>query len=941
MPSKQIKYKVQDVAKDLGLDKAELIELLDKVFPLDNPRKSTAAITADEVGYILQKYTQANEVDNIVQAFAATKDIKTEKPYESAKKAAPKKKAPKKEETEVIEKPVEKAAEKPAEKPVEKPAEKPVEKAAEKPAEKPVEKPVEKVVEKPVEKAPEKPAEAAPVKETVKEEPKAKPEPPKKAVEPAKPEPQKKPEVRENKDNRPQNNARPAAKPEFKQQNNNNNNNNANNNKDNRGEKPANNANKPKPAVKMPTAKPAIDSSKIKVNAPPVIQQKQKTENVKHGEHVTKKVDTRGSYVELDKYNERYETIAPAGKMNNDNFRSKQKFTQKSQKNGKQFGNKRETEAQKLKRLELERARKQQLKVQIPDEIVVGELATRLKVTASEVIKKLFGLGVMANINETIDFDTASLVAEELGAKVEKEIVVTIEERLFEDVEDKPEDLKPRSPVVVVMGHVDHGKTSILDYIRHAHVASGEAGGITQHIGAYRVKLNDREMTFLDTPGHEAFTSMRARGAMITDIAILVVAADDGIMPQTVEAINHAKAAGVSIIVAINKIDKEGANPERVKEELTKYDLVCEDWGGDVICVPVSAKTGEGMDTLLEMVGLTADVMELKANPDRLGMGAVIEARLDKARGPIATLLVQNGTLRTGDILIAGTAVGRVRVMRDDRGKTITEAGPSVPVEIMGLSEVPSAGDTFAAVEDEKLARELVEKRKHEAKEEQFKSYQKVTLDNLFSSIEQGEVKELPIIVKGDVQGSVEAVKQSLEKITNEEVKVRVIHGGVGAVSESDVMLAMASGAIIVGFNVRPHPSAEETAKENGVEIRLYRVIYDAIEDITAAMKGMLAPKFREVNLGRVEVRQVYKITGVGVVAGSYVLDGKVTRNGQVRIVRDGIIVGDDKIAGLQRFKDAVKEVAAGFECGISLEKFTDIKEGDIFEAYVMEEYRD
>lgn len=945
MPSKQIKYKVQDVAKDLGLDKAELIELLDKVFPLDNPRKSTAAITADEVGYILQKYTQANEVDNIVQAFAATKDIKTEKPYESAKKAAPKKKAPKKEETEVIEKPVEKAAEKPAEKPVEKPAEKPVEKAAEKPAEKPVEKPVEKVVEKPVEKAPEKPVEPAPVKETVKEavkeEPKAKPEPPKKAVEPAKPEPVKKPEVRENKDNRPQNNARPAAKPEFKQQNNNNNNNNANNNKDNRGEKPANNANKPKPAVKMPTAKPAIDSSKIKVNAPPVIQQKQKTENVKHGEHVTKKVDTRGSYVELDKYNERYETIAPAGKMNNDNFRSKQKFTQKSQKNGKQFGNKRETEAQKLKRLELERARKQQLKVQIPDEIVVGELATRLKVTASEVIKKLFGLGVMANINETIDFDTASLVAEELGAKVEKEIVVTIEERLFEDVEDKPEDLKPRSPVVVVMGHVDHGKTSILDYIRHAHVASGEAGGITQHIGAYRVKLNDREMTFLDTPGHEAFTSMRARGAMITDIAILVVAADDGIMPQTVEAINHAKAAGVSIIVAINKIDKEGANPERVKEELTKYDLVCEDWGGDVICVPVSAKTGEGMDTLLEMVGLTADVMELKANPDRLGMGAVIEARLDKARGPIATLLVQNGTLRTGDILIAGTAVGRVRVMRDDRGKTITEAGPSVPVEIMGLSEVPSAGDTFAAVEDEKLARELVEKRKHEAKEEQFKSYQKVTLDNLFSSIEQGEVKELPIIVKGDVQGSVEAVKQSLEKITNEEVKVRVIHGGVGAVSESDVMLAMASGAIIVGFNVRPHPSAEETAKENGVEIRLYRVIYDAIEDITAAMKGMLAPKFREVNLGRVEVRQVYKITGVGVVAGSYVLDGKVTRNGQVRIVRDGIIVGDDKIAGLQRFKDAVKEVAAGFECGISLEKFTDIKEGDIFEAYVMEEYRD
>jgi len=932
LPSKQIKYKVQDVAKDLGLDKAELIELLDKVFPLENPRKTTAAITADEVGYILEKYTRKGEVDDINKAFAATKDIKSEKPVESEKKAPAKKK------------PAVKAEEKPeaAKKPVKK--EKPAEEAAKtEPAPVKEEKkhePVKQEAPKPVQPAKPEPAKAA---EPVKVHEPVKPQPAK--PEPAKTEQFKKPENRENnRDNRPQNNARPAGKPEQKPQFNNGNNN--GNNANNRNEKPVNNNNsgnnnKPKPAAKMPTAKPAIDSSKIKVNAPPVIQQKQKTENVKHGEHVTKKVDTRGSYVELDKYNERYETIAPAGKMNNDNFRSKQKFTQKAQKNGKQYGNKRETEAQKLKRLELERARKQQLKVQIPDEIVVGELATRLKVTASEVIKKLFALGVMANINETIDFDTASLVAEELGAKVEKEIVVTIEERLFEDVEDKPEDLKPRSPVVVVMGHVDHGKTSILDYIRNAHVASGEAGGITQHIGAYRVHLKDRDITFLDTPGHEAFTSMRARGAMITDIAILVVAADDGIMPQTVEAINHAKAAGVSIIVAINKIDKDGANPERVKEELTKYELVCEDWGGDVICVPVSAKTGEGMDTLLEMVGLTADVMELKANPDRLGMGAVIEARLDKNRGPIATLLVQNGTLRTGDILIAGTAVGRVRVMRDDRGRTITEAGPSVPVEIMGLSEVPSAGDTFAAVEDEKLARELVEKRKHEAKEEQFKSYQKVTLDNLFSSIEQGEVKELPIIVKGDVQGSVEAVKQSLEKIANEEVKVRVIHGGVGAVSESDVMLAMASGAIIVGFNVRPHPSAEDSAKENGVEIRLYRVIYDAIEDITAAMKGMLAPKFREVNLGRVEVRQVYKITGVGVVAGSYVLDGKVTRNGQVRIVRDGIIIGDDKIAGLQRFKDAVKEVAAGFECGISLEKFTDIKEGDIFEAYVMEEYRD
>ena len=882
MPSKQIKYKVQEIAKDLGVDKAELIELLDKVFPLENPRKSTATITADEVDYVLEVYTRKHEVSDLAAVFRSTKDIKTEKPAQAEKKSSKKKDT-------------KKAEEKPA--------------VPEKEEEKP--QTAAKTADKSAEKKPAKSAKAEPASET-----KAKPEPVPEAKSEVKPEAKKeapkKPQENTAKPARPAENreARPAAKPAAK------------------------------PAARVNPAKPAIDSSKIKVNTPPV-QQKSKGEAVQRGEQVRKTVDTRGSYVELDKYNERYESIAPAGKMNNDNFRSKQKINQKSQQKGKQYGNKHETEAQKLKRLELERARKQQLKVQIPDEIVVGELATRLKVTASEVIKKLFNLGVMANINETIDFDTASLVAEELGAKVEKEIIVTIEERLFEDAPDAPESLKPRSPVVVVMGHVDHGKTSILDYIRHASVQATEAGGITQHIGAYSVHLDDRDITFLDTPGHEAFTSMRARGAMITDIAILVVAADDGIMPQTVEAINHAKAAGVQIIVAMNKMDKEGANPDRIKEELTKYDLVCEDWGGNVICVPVSAKTGQGMDTLLEMVGLTADVMELKANPDRLAKGAVIEARLDKNRGPIATLLVQNGTLHTGDVLIAGTAVGRVRVMRDDKGKTVNQAGPSVPVEIMGLSEVPSAGDSFAAVEDEKLARELVEKRKHEAKEEQFKAYQKVTLDNLFSSIEQGEVKELPIVVKGDVQGSVEAVRQSLEKITNEEVRVKVIHGGVGAVSESDVMLAMASGAIIVGFNVRPHPSAEESAKRNGVEVRLYRVIYDAIEDITAAMKGMLAPKVREVELGRIEVRQVYKITGVGVVAGSYVLDGKVARNGQVRIVRDGIIVGDDKIAGLQRFKDAVKEVAAGYECGISLEKFTDIKEGDIFEAYMMEEYRD
>ena len=653
-------------------------------------------------------------------------------------------------------------------------------------------------------------------------------------------------------------------------------------------------------------------------------------------------VDTRGSYIDLDKYNERYDQMASSNNRHNDNYSSKkQKINQKSAQRNRQQFSKKESEAEKLKRLELERARKQQLKVMIPDTITVGELAVRLKATATEVIKKLMGLGIMASINQEVDFDTASLVAEEMGAKVEKEVIVTIEERLIDDSDDDDTNLESRCPVVVVMGHVDHGKTSILDRIRDAHVAAGEAGGITQHIGAYQVKVNGQKITFLDTPGHEAFTSMRARGANITDIAILVVAADDGIMPQTVESINHAKSAGVQIIVAINKMDKEGANPDRIKEELTKYDLVCEDWGGDVICVPVSAKTGEGIDDLLESVLLVSEVQELKANPDRLAKGTVIEARLDKGRGPIATLLVQNGTLKQGDVLIAGTAVGRVRVMTNDKGRTVKSAGPSVPVEITGLAEVPSAGDIFNAVEDERLARELVEQRKHEAKQEQFNSYRKVTLDNLFSQIAEGEIKELPVIVKADVQGSVEAVKQSLEKLSNNEVRVRVIHGAVGAVKESDVMLASASNAIIVGFNVRPDPVAAENAVRDGVDIRLYRIIYDAIEEISTAMKGMLAPKFRDVELGRIEVRQVYKISNVGMVAGSYVLSGKVVRGCQVRVVRDGIIIADDKIAGLKRFKDDAKEVAEGYECGISLEKFSDVKEGDIFETYTVEEYRE
>ena len=665
----------------------------------------------------------------------------------------------------------------------------------------------------------------------------------------------------------------------------------------------------------------------------------EKTEKVEVRQNVTH-VDTRAANVELDKYNERYERIAPASSQK-DNFVKKQKLNQKSQRRGKPVKSRKEQEAEQMRRLEMERQRRQRLEIKIPDEITVGELASRLKVQAAEIIKRLMSVGVMASISDVIDYDTAALVAMEIGAKVEKEVFVTIEERLFEPEEDKDEDLVKRSPIVVVMGHVDHGKTSLLDAIRKTNVTTGEAGGITQHIGAYQVRINGEAITFLDTPGHEAFTAMRARGAQVTDIAVLVVAADDGIMPQTVEAINHAKAANVSIIVAINKIDKPTANPDKVKQELTEYGLVPEEWGGDVICVPVSAKTGENIDTLLEMINLVAEVQELKANPNRMATGTVIEARLDKGRGSVATMLVQNGTLHTGDVIIAGAALGRVRVMLDDRGNRIQAAGPSMPVEITGLAEVPAAGDTFHAVEDERLAKELVEQRKQEAKEEQFSAYRKVTLDNLFSQISEGEMKELPIIVKADVQGSVEAVKQSLEKISNEEVRVKVIHGAVGAVSESDVMLANASNAIIVGFNVRPDPVAKEMAEREDVEIRLYRIIYDAINEITDAMKGMLAPKYRDVDLGRAEVRQVYKISSVGTVAGCYVLDGKLARNAKIRVVRDGIVVAEDEMSSLKRFKDDAKEVAKGYECGVTLEKFADIKEGDIFEAYITEEYRD
>ena len=683
-------------------------------------------------------------------------------------------------------------------------------------------------------------------------------------------------------------------------------------------------------------------------NAQPVQQQSKSTATQHPTTRVPEKkiVDTRKvTNVNLDKYDEKLQDMAERSGDRRDLERgSKEKFRNNRNRNNRQqpfSGKRKQEEAEKMRRLQLEIAKKTPLTVKIPDEISVGELASRMKKTGAEVVKCLMKNGVMASLSQMIDFDTASFVAEELGCKVEKEVVVTIEEKLIDDHKDSADELQPRAPVVVVMGHVDHGKTSLLDYIRNAHVASGEAGGITQHIGAYQVQIKGKPITFLDTPGHEAFTSMRARGAMITDIAILVVAAEDGIKPQTIESINHAKAANVKLIVAMNKMDKPTANPERVMEGLTKYGIITEDWGGDVACIPVSALTGMGINDLLERIALEAEVMELKANPNRRAKGAVVEARLDKGQGPIATILVQNGTLHSGDVIIAGTAVGRVRTMRSDKGQLLTDAGPSTPVEITGLTAVPEAGDLFEAVEDERLARELAEQRIAAAKEKQFSSFQKVTLDNLFSQMAQNDMKELAIVVKADVQGSAEAVKQSLEKISNEEVRVRVIHAGVGAISKSDVDLADASNAIIIGFNVRPDNVAKEEAAATKVEMLMYRVIYDAINDVTDAMKGMLAPKFREVSLGELQVRQVYKISNVGTVAGCRVTSGKITRDSKVRVVRDGIVITEDEIASLKRFKDDAKEVAEGYECGVTLAKFADVKEGDVYEAFKMEEYRD
>ena len=695
-----------------------------------------------------------------------------------------------------------------------------------------------------------------------------------------------------------------------------------------------------KPAAK-PQDKPAAQQSTAAPEQPaPVKKDKPHTPRQVAEKRV---VDTRGgAAVNIEKYNEKFEDMAGA-KANNNNLRrgNKEKITSKSKQRPQAqlaSAKRRQEERDKMNKLQLEIAKKQQLKVEIPDEIAVGELASRMKKTASEVIKQLFKMGVFASVSDVIDYDTAALVAMELGCKVEKEVIVTVEERLIDDHEDKPEDLVPRAPVVVVMGHVDHGKTSLLDYIRHANVVSGEAGGITQHIGAYTVDVNGSPITFLDTPGHEAFTSMRARGAMVTDIAILVVAADDGIMPQTVESINHAKAANIPVVVAINKMDAVGANPERIKQQLTEYDLVSEEWGGDTIICPISAKTGQGIDNLLENLAVLSEVLELKANPNRAAKGAVIEARLDKGRGPIMTVLVQNGTLKLGDIIIAGTAVGRVRTMINDKGQRVTEAGPSTPVEISGMSEVPSAGDTFNAVADERMARELAEERRIQMSSNAMPGTKKVSLEDLFSQIQAGEMKTLNVIVKADVQGSAEAVKASLEKISNEEVRVKVIHGAVGAINESDVMLAATSGAIIVGFNVRPDNAARDSAARSKVDMRMYRVIYDCINEIEAAMKGMLAPKFKEAVIGHAEVRETYKVSKVGTVCGCYCTDGKIQRGCEVRVLRDNIVIHEGELASLRRFKDDVKEVASGYECGMQVEKFNDIKVGDVIECFVMEQ---
>ena len=898
-----VKYRISDLAKDFEKTSKEVIALLDEISK--EPKKSSNSLDEKELDYLFNKLTTQNAVESFDAYFAV--GTKAREEAQKAEKAARASYEQQKQELENLIKELAEKRRKEATKNAPAKAESP--KAEAKPAEQPKAEPAKKA-------AAAKPAAAKPAAE--KAVPAAKPA----EAAPKKVHPAEKPELKPKAEAAGQGAAKQPAKPAEKAQ---------------------------KPAQKTATEK-RIEEKKAAARgpanaAPVVIQPRPKKEKANgpqpvRGQKAVRHVNTRVDNVELEKYNEKYETIAPANSMN-DNVQRKQKIKQRSHDYRRPQGVKRETEADKMRRLQLERIKKTPVTVTVGDEITVGDLAAGLKKTAAEVIKTLMKLGVMASVTQTIDYDTAAIVVDELGCKIKRAVVVTIEERIMDDSEDSAESLKPRCPVVCVMGHVDHGKTSLLDKIRNSKVTESEAGGITQNIGAYKVNHNGQEITFLDTPGHAAFTAMRQRGANSTDIAILVVAADDGIMPQTIEAISHAKAANVQVIVAINKMDKPGANPDRVLQQLTEYSLVPEQWGGDTICVPVSALTGEGIDKLLESVLLVAEMMELKANPDRKAKGVVIEARLDKGRGPVASLLVQNGTLHPGDILVAGTAVGRVRIMNDENGKPLKAAGPSTPVEITGLAEVPNAGDSFDAVSDERLARQLVEQRKAKQKEERFNAAEKVTLDNLFSHLEDGEMKELSIIVKADVQGSVEAVRDSLEKLSNNEVRVKVIHGGVGAINESDVVLAGTSHAIIVGFNVRPDSVAKATAERDGIDIRMYRVIYDCIEEIGAAMKGLLAPKFREVALGQAEVRNTYKISSVGTIAGCYVTDGKITRNAKIRVVRDGIVLAEDEIASLRRFKDDVKEVAQGYECGIGLEKYADIKEGDVFEAFTMEEYRD
>ena len=925
------KYRVNEVAKDLNVQMKDIVDLLEKNFP--GEKKRTTVLTNEELNFVFETYTQQHQQDNLDSYYA----YKVQSQPVKQEKAAAKKTAAKqpKEEKEVKEQPQQEQQVAAAE-PEKQPA---LEKHAEEKA------PQEENKEMPVKKT-----QTEREKQDMSETPK-RPAPETRGGERKKAAPQENrpadSRANENRsgersrtdrprNDRPERNDRGTdrsakfgdKKPQGERRFN---------------DRPERNDRGGRFGDKKPQDRPK-QAAKPQAPKPAPAPRQASTINPELDENVNGKmirhVDMRAANVDLDKYNERYEHIAPENMSKRDDGVKKQKIGGRNNKK-KNFMSKKDKEMEKLKRLEMERERRQKLHITLPDEITVGELALKLKIQSAEIVKRLMMLGEMKSVSDVIDYDTAALVAMEIGAKVEKEVVVTIEDRLFDDSEDKDEQKVERPPVVVVMGHVDHGKTSILDAIRHSDVTSTEAGGITQHIGAYQVNVNGKLITFLDTPGHEAFTAMRARGANMTDIAVLVVAADDGIMPQTVESINHAKAANVKIIVAMNKMDKPTANPERVMEGLTKYGIITEDWGGDVACIPVSALTGMGINDLLERIALEAEVMELKANPNRRAKGAVVEARLDKGQGPIATILVQNGTLHSGDVIIAGTAVGRVRTMRSDKGQLLSDAGPSTPVEITGLTAVPEAGDLFEAVEDERLARELADKRTAEAKEKQFAAYTKVTLDNLFDQMAANDMKELPIVVKADVQGSAEAVKQSLEKISNDEVRVRVIHAGVGAISKSDVSLADASNAIIIGFNVRPDAVAKAEAEQTGVEMRMYRVIYDAINDVSDAMKGMLAPKVREVALGEAQVRQVYKISSVGTVAGCRVTDGKITRDAQLRLVRDGIVICEDSIASLKRFKDDAKEVAEGFECGITLAKFQDIKEGDVFECFKMEEYRD